>query len=145
MLGRYLGPEIDVGLEIMDKILEANGKVVHCLKYRGIKEYDKSNLAHISLRKEFDNIIRYRYETEILPDEFPDLNLEDTPLYYMYEYDTTDAEVGLAGNTEDNGTPTIATELYQEIPTPVSNNYYVNASVMLLRGNTYDRVKIIEK
>ena len=42
----YLGPEIDVGPAMTDKIMKANVKVMHHLKYRGIKEYKKSNLIY---------------------------------------------------------------------------------------------------
>ena len=58
VLGRYLGPAIDVGLVMKAKIMKENGKVVHRLTYHGIKEDDKYNQAHISLSKDFDNIIR---------------------------------------------------------------------------------------
>ena len=37
VLGRYLGPEIDIGLEMTDKIMKANDEVVYCSTYRGIK------------------------------------------------------------------------------------------------------------
>ena len=59
----------------------------------------------MSLRKVFDNITRERFGPEISPDDFPDVNLEDTPLYDIYEDDTTDCEGGLPGKSEDNETP----------------------------------------
>ena len=40
--------------------------------------------------KEFNYSIRDIFGPNILPDDFPDVNLEDTPLYYMYKEDTTD-------------------------------------------------------
>ena len=40
MLFIYLGPAIDVGLEMNNKIMKANGKVMHCFIYRGLKEDD---------------------------------------------------------------------------------------------------------
>ena len=95
------------------------------------------------LRKEFDSNIREKLGSEILPDNFPDVNLEDTPLYEMYEDDTIDVEGGLAGKTEDNSDPAIATGLDREVPTPEFNKNYVNASVMLPRGNSYDRGKVV--
>ena len=50
VLGRYLGPAIDVGQEITAKIMRENGEVVHRSTYRGLKEYKKSNQSHIYLR-----------------------------------------------------------------------------------------------
>ena len=37
----------------------------------------------------------------------------------------------------------MATELEREVPTPDSNDNYVNASVMFPRGNSYVRGKVI--
>ena len=86
-----MGPSIDIGPEMMAKIMKSNMEVVHCSTYRGLKEDRNSNQAHTSLRKYLDNSIRDRYGPENFPDGFPNVNFEDTPLYYMYEDDTTDA------------------------------------------------------
>ena len=39
---------------------------------------------------------------EISPDGFPDINLKDTPLYEMYEDNTTDVKGVLAGKNKDD-------------------------------------------
>ena len=83
VLSRYLGTAIDFGPEIIAKIMKANSKVVHHSTYRGIKEDYKSNQAHVYLRKEFNDSIRDRFGPDILLDNVPDVNLEDTPLYDM--------------------------------------------------------------
>ena len=59
---------------------------------------------------------------DISPDYFPDVNLEDTPLYEMYEDDTTDVGGGLAVNTEDDEGPDMATGLDRKVPTPEVND-----------------------
>ena len=64
--------------------MKLNVKVMNCSTYHGLEEYEKSNLAHISLRNEFYISIRDRYGTDISPYDFPYINLEGTPLYYMY-------------------------------------------------------------
>ena len=61
----------------------------------------------------------------------------------MYEDDTTDVEGGLSGNVEDDEDPVMATGLYREVPTPESNENYVNASVVLPIGNSYAIWKFI--
>ena len=61
----------------------------------------------------------------------------------MYEDINTDAEGGLTDIPEDNETFIVDNGLYQDIPMPEVNNNYVNASVMLARGNTYARGNII--
>ena len=82
-----------------DKTMTSNGWVVNWSTYRGLKEDEKSNQFHISLRKGFDNRIKEKFGPDISPYDFPDVNLEDTPLYGMYEDDTMDAEGGLAANS----------------------------------------------
>ena len=90
MLGRYLGPAIDVGPAMTAKIMNGNLEFVHWSTHRGLKEYEWKNQSHISLRKEFGSNIKDRFGTDISTDDYPDTNFEDTPLYPMYEDDTTD-------------------------------------------------------
>ena len=47
VLGRYLGPAINVGLTITAKITKENGELVHSLTYCGPKDDDKSNQSHV--------------------------------------------------------------------------------------------------
>ena len=61
----------------------------------------------------------------------------------MYEYNTTDVEGGLSGKTKYDEDPDTATVLYREVPTSDLNDNYLNASVMLLRWNSYARGKVI--
>ena len=51
----------------------------------------------------------------------------------------------MVGNTEDYEYPSMDTGLDREFPTPEENYNYVNASVMLPRGNRYDRGKAIRR
>ena len=85
VVGRYLGPAIDAGLKITDKIMKSNGEVVHCSTYCGLKEDENTNQDQILLRKEFDNSIRDNLLPAISPYNFPEVNLEDMPLYDIYE------------------------------------------------------------
>ena len=63
----------------------------------------------------------------------------------MYEEDTTYVEGGLEVNTEYNEEPAMANVLDREVPTPEANDNYVNALVMLPRGNSYARGKVIRR
>ena len=74
---------------------------------------------------------------DILPDNFPDVNSEDTPLYDMYKDNTMDEEGGLSGNNEYYENPIMDTGLECEIPMPEVNENYVNTSVVSPRGNIY--------
>ena len=68
------------------------------------------------LWKDFDSNIKDRFGPDISPDNFPDVNLEGTPLYEIYEENTIDMKGGLADNTEDDEDPAMATELECEVP-----------------------------
>ena len=121
MLGRYLGPAIDVGPAMTDYIRKGNDEVLHRSTYRGLNEDKKSNQDHISSRKDFNINIIDNLGPEISPDNFPDVNMEDTPFYEMYEDNTTDVESGLAGKTKNDEDPDMATGLDREVPTPDVN------------------------
>ena len=130
---------------MMANMMKANVEVVHCSTYRGLKEDEKSNQAHISLRKEFNNRIKERFGQDISPEKFPDVDLENRPLYDMYEYDTTDAEGVLAVKNEGNETPIMATGFDHEVPTPEVNANYVNDSVMFSYNYLPSSIGIISR
>ena len=138
-----MGPEIDVVPEMTAKIMTVNGELVHRSEYCGLKEDKRSNQTHKLLWKDFDSNIRDKFGPAISPDYFPGVNLEDTPLYEMYEEYSIDEEGILAGNTKDIEDPSMATELDREVPKPEVNYNYTNASVMLPRGNSYAIGKVI--
>ena len=74
VLGRFLGPEIDVGPEMTANIMKGNGEVVHLSSYHELKEYCWINQAYVSLRKEFDRNIKYRFGLDVSPDYFTGIN-----------------------------------------------------------------------
>ena len=47
VLGWYLGPAINIGPEMKEKIMRENGEVVHLSTYCGQKEDKKYDKAHI--------------------------------------------------------------------------------------------------
>ena len=142
VLDRYLKPEINFGPAMTANIMKGNYEVVNQSTYPGLKEYECTNQAHISLKKDFDSNIKDRFGPDILPDAFPDVNLEDTPLYEIYEDDTTYVEVFFPGNNEYNEDPVMATGLDRKVPMTEANDNYVNASVMLPRDNSCARGKV---
>ena len=84
-----------------------------------------------------------RFGLYVSPDYFPDVNLEDTPLYEIYQDDTTDVEGCLAGNADNDEGTAMVTGLDRKVPTPEANDNYMNSLVMLPRGNSYARRKVI--
>ena len=113
-----MGPEIDVDPEITDKSMKENREVVHTSTYCGLKEDENSNQAHTSLKKELNNITREIFGPDISPDDFPDVNLKDMPIYDMYEENDTHAEGGLSSNSEYYEILVMANGLDCEFPTP---------------------------
>ena len=61
----------------------------------------------------------------------------------MYADYTMDEEGGLEDKSEDTDIPVMATGLYHQVQITEVNENYVNYSVMLPRGNTYARGKVI--
>ena len=76
-----------------DSIMKGNGEVAHMPPYCGLKEGNKYNKSHLLLNF-FATSIRDKLGLEISPEIFPDVNLEDTPLYEMYEDNNTTVEGG---------------------------------------------------
>ena len=79
VLGRYLGPAIDVGPALTAKILKANGEVVYRSTYRALTDVERANAVHVCRRVEFDLNILDKFGPETTPDDFPDLDIPDTP------------------------------------------------------------------
>ncbi len=147
VLGRYLGPATNVGLALTVKILKANGEVVYRSTYCALTDVEQANVAHVLRRVEFDLNIQDKFGPETTPDDFPNLNIPDTPEHdnfndvdYAGQDDkwvkcwhafTGDGLVdGLTSNADDEiPTPSLGVDV--ELPTPEAGDNYVNASLML--------------
>ena len=85
VLGRYLGPALNFGPEMTAKITKENGEVVHRYTYDALTESEAQNSTHISRKETFDKNIYVKLGSDVPPDDFPEINLEGTPLYDLYE------------------------------------------------------------
>jgi hypothetical protein len=155
MLGRYLGPAIDVGPALTAKILKANGEVVYRSTYRALTDVEQAYAAHACRRIEFDLNILDKFGPETTPDDFPDLDIPDTPElnpFNVVDYAGRDDEWvkrwraftgdGLTGDADDK-IPSLSIGVDVELPTPEAGDNYVNASLMLPRGNSLARGTVI--
>ena len=79
---------------------------------------------------------------DVSPENFSEINIEDTPLYDLYENEHKDSK-GQTVGTEDEEPPVLATGFDIEFPTPEADNNYVNTSIMVLRGIKLARGRII--
>jgi hypothetical protein len=155
VLGRYLGPAIDVGPALTAKILKANGEVVYRSTYRALTDVERANAAHVCRRIEFDLNILDKFGPETTPDDFPDLNIPDTPEHNNFD------DVDYAGRDDkwvkrwraftgdeligdaDNEIPSPSLGVDVELPTPEAGDNYVDASLMLPCGNSLARGRVI--
>ena len=142
VLGRYLGPELDVGTAMIAKIMKENGGVVHLSTYDALIESEAQNLAHISRRETFDKNISEKLGPDVSPYYLPEINIEDTPLYDSYKDYHKDSK-GHPVGPEDEYPPTSATGLNTEVPTPEADDNYVNTSIMLPIGSNFYRGRVI--
>ena len=104
---------------------------------------------------EFDLNILDKFGPETTPDDFPDLDIPDTPELNPFDdvdYAGRDEEWvncwraftgdGLTGDADDEiPAPSLGVDV--ELPTPEAGDNYVNASLMLPRGNSLVRGTVI--
>ena len=64
VLGRYLGPAIDVGPAMTAKILKANGQVLYRSTYRSLTEKELVDENHRKERADFDTSVHERLGDE---------------------------------------------------------------------------------
>jgi hypothetical protein len=155
VLGCYLGPAIDVGPALTAKILKANGEVVYRSTYCALTDVELANAAHVCRRIEFDLNILDKFGQEKTKDDFLDLDIPDTPELNSFDdldYAGRDDEWvkrwraftgdGLTDDADDEiPSPSLGVEV--ELPTPEAGDNYVNASLMLPRGNSLARGTVI--
>jgi hypothetical protein len=157
VLGRYLGPAINEGPALTAKILKANGEVVYRLMYCALTDVERENAVHVCRWVEFDLNILDKFGPETTPDIFPDLNIPDNPELNNFDdvdYAGRDDEWvkrwcaftgdGLTGDADDEiPTPSLGVDV--KLPTPETGDDYVNASLMLPRGNSLAHGTVIRR
>ena len=159
VLGRYLGPAIDIDPTLTAKILKANGEVVYRSTYCAITDVERANATHVLRRVEFDLNIQDKFGPKTTQDDFPDLDIPDTPEHDNFddvdESGRDDKWVacwcaftrdrladGLPGDADDEiPTPSLGLDIV--LPTPEAGDNYVNASLILPRGNLLARGTVI--
>ena len=151
VLGSYLGLAIDVGPALTAKIIKANGELVNRSRYHPLMDTELVNVVHVCTRTEFDVSILDKFGPEVHPDDFPDLDLPDTPEHNNFDdvdFEGRDEEwvkcwhtfIGMEedntnGIDDEDPFPSLGSDI--SLPTPEHGNNYVHASVMLPRGNSF--------
>ena len=132
VLGRYLGPSIDIGPALTAKILKQNGQVVHRSTYRGLTPEELASPTEQAARTMFDESIGRTLGPETKVDDFEELDVEDTPTFDRYEDDSEEGQM-----------PEPQAEELE--PTPEVGDNYVNTEVMLPRGDSMARGRVIRR
>ena len=80
VLGRYIGPIIDVGPEFTVKILNGNGEVFHRSTYLELNPEEIVSPTKQAARKEFDELTKVKLGPEATYDDFEELDMEKSYL-----------------------------------------------------------------
>jgi hypothetical protein len=132
VLGRYLGPSIDVGPVLTAKILKQNGEVVHWSTYRGLTPEEIANPVEQAAMKHFDETIEVKLGPKASIDDFKDLGIAESPILEKYEDDDHDGRMPDPPDGELDATPEVG-----------DND--VNTEVMLPRWDHMARGKVIRR
>ena len=127
ILGRYLGPSIDVGPAMTAKILKANGEVVHRSTYRSLTDEEIADENEKKERDQFDQLVQERYGTAMEAADFDGFEDAEPAPPDLYE--------------DDDG------EKHEHVPdaddiTPETGDEYVGAEVNLPRGGVMRSGKV---
>ena len=124
-LGRYLGPAIDVGSAMTAKILKSNGEYICRSTFRALSSDEVASNVHAEMRTNFMLEVTEKLGSGAIASDFP---VEDlTPSYDNYE--DGDQDVSTSEETLE--------------PTPEAHDNFVNANVLLPRGDTFARGRVI--
>eukprot|EP00804_Cyclotella_cryptica_P017277 CCRYP_016828-RA/>CCRYP_016828-RA protein AED:0.02 eAED:0.02 QI:0/0/0/1/0/0.5/2/0/461 len=132
VLGRYLGPSIDVGPALTGKILKQNGEVVHRSTYRGLTPEEIVNPVDQAAMKSFNESIEVKFGPKASIDDFKDLGIDEPPILDRYEDDDLDGRTPDPPDEELDATPEVG-------------DSYVNTEVMLSRGDRMARGKVVRR
>ena len=120
VLGRYLGPSIDVGPAMTAKILKENGQVVHRSTYRPLTQDEIDSREEQLVRDAFDKSVKEKLGPEAKRTDFDDDPDVETPTFDVYA-DGDDGEITRAPDAEE--------------VTPEDLDNYIGAEVMLQKGD----------
>ncbi len=129
------------------------------MTYCTLTDVEWANAVHVCRRVKFDLNILNKFGPETTPDDFPDLDILDTPEHDNFDdvdYAGRDDEWvklwhtftgdGLADGLIDDAVdelPSPSLGIDGELPTPEADDNFVNASLMLPRGNVLARGTVI--
>ena len=84
-LGRYLRPIIDIGPDMIVKILKSNGEMMHQLTYRYLLSEDLESTEQQTARQDFYESVSIKCGPGATVEDWDKLGAVETPDYYLYE------------------------------------------------------------
>ena len=127
VLGRYLGPAINIGSALTAKILKFNGQVVYRSTLQHLNDDERACPVHTANRKAYDDSIAERLGPAAQEDDFPAEDL--TPKYDPFG-ETGTADLDLGQDQED-----------LEV-TPEAHDNYVGVDLLFPKGGTMSRGRV---
>ncbi|KAI2510101.1 Reverse transcriptase (RNA-dependent DNA polymerase) [Fragilaria crotonensis] len=131
ILGRDLGPAVDIGPAMTRKVIKANGQVVYRSTVRSLTADELSDETHKSEREKFTNSLNkalgdsFKFEDFVSDPELEDLG---TPIYEPYEDGDADEGPGLVPDADNVDEDTF--------------DVYVGAQVLLPIGDSVMTAKV---
>ena len=116
VLGRYLGPSIDIGPSMTVKILKSNGEGVRRLTYRYLLSEELEITEQKNAWGAFDASVSIKCGPGATVEGFYKLGTVETPDYYMYEYDNIYGACPKSPPGELYPTPDAASDHYLNVP-----------------------------
>eukprot|EP00985_Skeletonema_marinoi_P035280 scaffold46130_cov504-Skeletonema_marinoi.AAC.1 len=81
VLGRWLGPAIDVGPAMTAKILKSNGEVVYRTTFRALTPEEVEDETHQTMRQLFDARIQGTIGNPACDEDFDNIPDSETPSF----------------------------------------------------------------
>jgi hypothetical protein len=126
ILGRYLGPAIDVGSMLTCKILLPNGQYVCRSTLRHLNNDERNSEVHKAQRLQFDQAIK-KLGPKAQPIDFDEQNLTPEHIHYGEDADSIDSD---HGNLEI---------------TPELGGNYIGAEILIPRGGVFLRGRVARR
>ena len=124
VLGRDLGPAIDIGPAMTRKVVKANGEVVYRSTVRSLTSDEMMDETHKKAREEFTSSINKKLGESFKYEDFStDPELEDlgTPIYESYE-DDVDEGPSFVPDAEDVDEDTYDQYVGAEVSLPIGDS-----------------------
>ena len=146
ILGRWLGPAIDIGPAMTAKILKCNGEIVHRSTFRELTQAEWESEDGKEARRLYDEAIHHKLGQPSTDGDFEDVPETETPAYDFYG-DSDPKQQPEAPDAEEKPYQLLMGEggTVDAIPTPEMGDEFLNASIMLPRGSGHCRGKVVSR